>query len=140
MKEESIENFIEKYKSGTSSLEEEFFLFDSKKVTNSSIQMIFSFIKKNKKEAPQNFNDKMWMSFDKKTKKMNQFRIGLLSTAASIVLLLSIYISNKNELTNSEKEALLIEAKSMFIAKNQKEKNYTIIIQNELVVVYTKHK
>tara|TARA_R110002072_G_scaffold269404_1_gene428738 strand:+ start:201 stop:623 length:423 start_codon:yes stop_codon:yes gene_type:complete len=140
MKEESIKNFIEKYKSGTSSLEEEIFLFDSKKVTNSSIQMIFSFIKKNKKEAPQNFNDKMWMSFDKKTKKMNQFRIGLLSTAASIVLLLSIYISNKNELTNSEKEALLIEAKSMFIAKNQKEKNYTIIIQNELVVVYTKHK
>ena len=117
-----------------------FILFDSKKVTNSSIQMIFSFIKKNKKEVPQNFNDKMWMSFDKKTKKMNQFRIGLLSTAASIVLLLSIYISNKNELTNSEKEALLIEAKSMFIAKNQKEKNYTIIIQNELVVVYTKHK
>tara|TARA_R110002050_G_scaffold215386_2_gene351479 strand:- start:597 stop:1019 length:423 start_codon:yes stop_codon:yes gene_type:complete len=140
MKEESIKNFIEKYKSGTSSLEEEIFLFDSKKVTNSSIQMIFSFIKKNKKEVPQNFNDKMWMSFDKKTKKMNQFRIGLLSTAASIVLLLSIYISNKNELTNSEKEALLIEAKSMFIAKNQKEKNYTIIIQNELVVVYTKHK
>ena len=140
MKDESIKNFIEKYKSGTSSLEEEIFLFDSKKVTNSSIQMIFSFIKKNKKEAPQNFNDKMWMSFDKKTKKMNQFRIGLLSTAASIVLLLSIYISNKNELTNSEKEALLIEAKSMFIAKNQKEKNYTIIIQNELVVVYTKHK
>tara|TARA_R110001583_G_scaffold68019_2_gene194021 strand:+ start:742 stop:1164 length:423 start_codon:yes stop_codon:yes gene_type:complete len=140
MKEESIKNFIKKYKSGTSSLEEEIFLFDSKKVTNSSIQMIFSFIKKNKKEVPQNFNDKMWMSFDKKTKKMNQFRIGLLSTAASIVLLLSIYISNKNELTNSEKEALLIEAKSMFIAKNQKEKNYTIIIQNELVVVYTKHK
>ncbi|MFK8060764.1 MAG: hypothetical protein AB8B78_11825 [Polaribacter sp.] len=140
MKEEHIKNLIEKYKSGTTSLEEEKVLFESDVILDESIQKISTFIKNNKKKSPDNFNEKLWESFEEKTKKPNRFQIGLWAAAASILLLVSISISNYNEdkLTISEKKALLNEAKSMFAASNKTEEKYDIVFENELVVVYTK--
>lgn len=139
MKEELMNNLIEKYKSGLTSLEEEKTLFDSDAITDKSIQKLVTFIKKTKKQAPENFNEKLWVSFEEKTKKPNKYRIGLISAAASLALILSIYMSNNNsnELTIGEKEALLKEAKSMFLATNEEAK-YDVVVENELVVVYTK--
>lgn len=139
MKEELMNNLIEKYKSGLTSLEEEKTLFESDAITDKSIQKLVTFIKKTKKQAPENFNEKLWVSFEEKTKKPNKYRIGLISAAASLALILSIYMSNNNsnELTIGEKEALLKEAKSMFLATNEEAK-YDVVFENELVVVYTK--
>lgn len=139
MKEELMNNLIEKYKSGLTSLEEEKTLFESDAITDKSIQKLVTFIKKTKKQAPENFNEKLWDSFEEKTKKPNKYRIGLISAAASLALILSIYMSNNNsnELTIGEKEALLKEAKSMFLATNEEAK-YDVVFENELVVVYTK--
>lgn len=139
MKEERIKNLIEKYKFGTSSLEEEKLLFENDANDDASIEKISFFIKKNRKQAPENFNEKLWESFEEKTKKPNNFKIRLLAVAASIALLVFIFINNNNqkELTFSEKEALLNEAKSMFVASND-EKAYNVVFENELVVVYTK--
>jgi hypothetical protein len=140
MREEHIKKLSEKYKSGTSSLKEEKLLFEQADKAEATIKMWSTFVKKNKNETPENFNEDLWGTFEKKTKKTNYFRIGLFSAAASLVLLFSIYgyNSNQNELTNSEKEALLMEAKSMFTLVNVENEMYNIIVENELVVVYTK--
>ena len=69
MKEETIKNLIEKYQSGTSSLEEESFLFDHINDEDSSISLWSDFVKNNKKEAPENFNNEQWKSFEKKIEK-----------------------------------------------------------------------
>lgn len=139
MKEEPIKNLIKKYNLGKTTLKEEKELFESDAITNESFRKLFNFIKNNKKQAPDNFNENLWNSFEKKTTKPNRFKIGLLATAASIALIVSLYISNtnQNELSYSEKEALLNEAKSMFAATNEVEA-YQVLFENELVVVYTK--
>ena len=141
MKEEHIKNLIEKYKLGTTTLIEEKKLFESDGKTDESIKKISTFIKKTKKQVPENFNENLWDSFEKKTTKPNRFKISLLAAAASIALIVSLYISNtnQNELSYSEKEALLNEAKSMFAVTN-KEETYQVLFEDELVVVYTKNK
>ena len=50
-------------------------------------------------------------------------------------------ISNlgEREMTNSEKQALLKEAKEMFKDVDTKNEVYNKIVENELVIVYTRH-
>ena len=64
-----------------------------------------------------------------------------ISIAASILLILSLVISNlgEREMTNSEKQALLKEAKEMFKDVDTKNEVYNKIVENELVIVYTRH-
>lgn len=140
MKEENIKNILEKYKSGESSLKEEEFLFDNVDDSDTGIKAWFSFVKRNKKVAPDNFNDDLWKTFEKRTTKNNRFKIGLLSVAASIVLISTLYINNIRDkgLSDFEKEALLNEAKNMFAEYEQTKPIYRIITENDLVIVYTK--
>lgn len=140
MKEENIKNILEKYKSGESSLKEEEFLFDNIDDFDTGIKNWSSFVKRNKKVAPDNFNDDLWTSFEKRTTKNNRFKIGLLSAAASIVLISTLYINNIRDkgLSDFEKEALLNEAKNMFLEYDQKKTIYRVIAENDLVIVYTK--
>ena len=142
MSEESINNIIEKYKAGTSSLDEEKTLFNSKDNTEESIKLWSLFVKKNKLNAPKNLNEKLWDSFEKKDNIYNKNKIWLYSAVATIALLVSVYINsvNENSLTNSEKQALLNEAKSMFADSNENNYVNQIILESELVVVYTKTK
>lgn len=142
MSEESINNIIEKYKAGTSSLDEEKTLFNSKDNTEESIKLWSLFVKKNKLNAPKNLNEKLWDSFEKKDNISNKNKIWLYSAVATIALLVSVYINsvNENSLTNSEKQALLNEAKSMFADSNENNYVNQIILESELVVVYTKTK
>ena len=140
MSEENIKNIIKKYTSGTSTLEEEKMLFTSAKKTNESLKIWADFVKQNQKEIPENLNDKLWESFEEKTKKSHKFKIGVLSAAASISLILSLFIynNNQNTLSETEKQALLNEAKSMFIEPNKEKVIYRKILENDLVIVYTK--
>ncbi|QVY65152.1 hypothetical protein [Polaribacter sp. Q13] len=140
MKEVNIKDLIEKYKSGKSSLKEEEFLFDNIDDSETGIKAWSSFVKKNKKVVPDNFNDDLWQSFDKKTTKTNRFKIGLMSAVASILLLSTLYLNNlRNQgLSNNEKEALLNEAKKMFIVTEQTKPILRIIVESDLLIVYTK--
>ncbi len=140
MSEENINNLIDKYKAGKSTLKEEAFLFEHVNESHTEIQSIANFVKENKRNAPNHFNDKLWESFDKKQTQAKRIKLGFFSVAASIVLLVTLYINTKNEntLSISEKQALLNEAKNMFVANNQPKKQHQIIIENDLVVVYTK--
>lgn len=138
MKEVNIKDIITKYKLGTSSLKEEAFLFDNVDDSETAIKTVATFVKKNKKVAPKNFNTDLWKSFDKKTTPKNRFKIGLISAAASILLICTLYINSKSDkdLSYGEKEALLNEAKNMFT--KQEIQPISVLIESELIIVYTK--
>ncbi len=140
MSEENSNDIIQKYKSGTSSLEEEKLLFNSAEKMDEPLKIWADFVKQNQKEIPKNLNDTLWESFEEKTKKSNKFKIGILSAAASIALIFSLFIynSNQNTLTETEKQALLNEAKNMFIEADEEKAMYRKILENELVIVYIK--
>ena len=138
MKEETIKKLIQKYKNGETSLKEEEQLFYNAKENQPEIRILADFKEKNQIKTPSNLNDKLWNSFDVKQRKNNRFRIGVFSAAASIVLLLSFYFGslNNNKLSYSEKQALLDEAKKMFLESEQSIQN--IILETDMVIVYTK--
>jgi len=140
MSEENIKSIIKKYKSASSSLEEEKLLFSSTEKMDEPLKIWTDFVRQNQKKAPENINDTLWASFEEKTKKTNKFKIGVLSAAASIALIFSLFMynSNQNTLTEIEKQALLNEAKSMFIEADEEKAMYRKILENELVIVYTK--
>ena len=93
----------------------------------------------NKTETPQGFNDKLWKSFqNKKTRRRRRF-ISVLSAAASVVILVSIFIANRGpkEQSYAEKERLLNQALSMFEDFEEKEVEHNVFYENEMIVVYT---
>jgi hypothetical protein len=139
MKEETIKNLIEKYKKGETSLSEEKELFNSVNETRSEIANLSQFIKNNQIKTPENLNEKLWKSFDEKRIKNNKFRIGIYSSAASILLMVSLYFWSfePNKMTYNEKLVLLNEAKSMFVDTSEQEINRNIILETDLIIVYT---
>jgi hypothetical protein len=142
MKEETIKNLIEKYKKGETSLSEEKELFNSGNETQPEIANLSQFIKNNQIMTPENLNEKLWKYFDEKSVRNNKFRIGIYSAAASILLIFSLYFWNfePNKMTYNEKLALLNEAKSMFANTSEKEINSNIILETDLIIVYTSNK
>jgi hypothetical protein len=142
MKEENIKNLIEKYKLGTSSLAEEQFLFDNIDKSDAAIEASSVFVKINKKEIPDNFNDKLWESFEEKTSNSNQFKYRFLAVAASLTLIITLFTGNigGSKLNYGEKEALLNEAQMMFLNSEETLPIQTIIVENDLIVVYTEIK
>jgi hypothetical protein len=140
MKEETMNKLIEKYKHGETSLKEEETLFNNVKEEQTELKMLGDFIKNNQIDIPHNFNYKLWKSFDEKKGKNNSFKIGFFSVAASIVLIVSLYAGNLNrtKLGNSEKQALLDEAKNMFSDIELTKTVHHIILESDLIVVYTK--
>ncbi|RCS26540.1 hypothetical protein DUT90_12345 [Polaribacter sp. WD7] len=140
MSEESIKKIIKKYKSGTSTIADENFLFENVTNTDKTTHYIAAFIKESKLQTPRNLNNTLWDSFEKKTKKKKEFKLALLALAASVVLIISVYINNKRSdtLDIQRKEALLNEAKSMFKNSEDPQIIHHIIIESDLLVVYTK--
>ncbi|WP_405564170.1 hypothetical protein [Polaribacter sp. Asnod6-C07] len=142
MSEEHMNNLVKKYKAGESSLEEEKLLFDAVDESNPEMKSVATFIQKNRITAPDNLNDKLWESFEKRRSKSKRLKIGVFSVAASIALLVTFYINmnHQNKLSTSEKQALLNEAKNMFADVNSSENQHRIILESDLVVVYSKTK
>ena len=140
MGEDNINNLIKKYKSGTSSLEEEQFLFDNLDKLDSDIKATAVFVKVNRKEVPGNLNEKLWDSFDEKKKNPNKFKYHFIAIAASIALLFTLFISNQkgSKQSYSDKVALLNEAQMMFLNSEEAPSIHNIIIESDLIVVYTK--
>jgi hypothetical protein len=140
MKEETMNRLIEKYKNGETSLKEEEALFKQAKEEQTALKMLGDFINNNQIKTPHNLNDILWKSFDKKKGKNNRFKIGFISLAASIVLIVSLYVGNLNrtKLSKSEKQVLLNEAKNMFVDVEVPKTVHHIILESDLIVVYTR--
>ena len=139
MKEDEIERLIEKYKEGNSTLNEEQFLFDHIKNSEPSLEAWSTFVKNNKKETPNNFNDTLWESFqNKKIGKRRRF-VGVISAAASVILLISLYIASpkQKEVSYSKKEDLLNQALNMVSNSEPSEMQQSIIYENEMIIIYT---
>jgi len=139
MEVNEYKKLVEKYKEGHSTLSEEKFLFDNAKYSEDGLEAWSSFVKKNKTEIPNDFNETLWQSFqNKKTKKRRLFA-RITTVAASILLLISLFISNlgQKELSYSEKEVLLNQAINMFTDTNQKEIQQSVFYENEIIIIYT---
>ncbi|WP_455168739.1 hypothetical protein [Aegicerativicinus sediminis] len=134
MKEDNINRLIERYKSGETSLEEEKILFEEEFTSDDSIKKWIAFANKQKQSTPENFNDTLWESFQKKKQGRARMFATVISVAASIILLLTLVInkSGQAKLDYAEKQALLEEARSMF-----KESQSHIIYEDEFIQIYT---
>ncbi len=118
---------------------EEQFLFDHIKNSELSLEAWSTFVKNNKRETPNNFNDTLWESFqNKKIRKRKRF-VGIMSAAASVIILISHYIASpkQKELSYSEKEDLLNQALNMVSNSEPSEIQQSIIYENEIVIIYT---
>jgi len=137
MKEDDFDELLEKYKKGKSSLNEENLLFDS--INSSSLEPWVTFVKNNKIKCPKAFNDTLWNSFERRTNNKRKIKIALMSAAASVFLLILLFVGNlgQNKLNDSEKKVLLDQAIDMFICKSQTKPQERIIYENELLIIYT---
>ncbi|NQU52335.1 MAG: hypothetical protein HQ522_07320 [Bacteroidetes bacterium] len=139
MNKEKIENLIEKYEAGASTLQEEQFLFDNAENSDPTIEAWSAFVKHKKKVAPQNLNDSLWASIQTRKIKKRSFVISIMSTAATVLLFIFIsvnYLSSK-KMSYKEKEALLSEALSMLDIQKQIIAEQSIIYEDEMIIIYS---
>jgi hypothetical protein len=139
MKEDEIKKLIEKYEEGNSSVSEEQFLFNNAKNLKPSLGAWSTFVKKNEIKAPNNFNDILWESFQNKKIKKRKTFVRMMSAAASVILLISLFIVNpkQKELNYSEKEVLLNQALNMVSNSGLSEVQQNIIYEGEMIIIYT---
>lgn len=139
MKEDRIERLIEKYNQGSSTLNEEQFLFDNAKNLEPSLEAWSTFVKNNKLEAPENFNDILWESFLNKKIRKRKIFVGIMSAAASVILLISLFIANveQKKFNYSEKEALLNQAIDMVSNLDLSETPKSILYEDDMIIVFT---
>ena len=139
MKEDKTKVLFKKYKEGNTTLKDEQYLFDNAIDTEPSLDAWSTFIKNNKTEIPNNFNDTLWESFQNKKNRKRKIFAGIMSTAASVILFTSLFIANQKqeELNYSEKEVLLSLAKEMLSNSDLKVIEQNIIYENEMVIIYT---
>ncbi|WP_400079348.1 hypothetical protein [Winogradskyella sp. R77965] len=139
MKDDNTERLIKKYKEGQSTLNEEQLLFESTENLEPSIDAWSTFVKHNKKEIPEDFNAQLWQSFEKRTNKKRKVFVGILSAAASVVLLVSLFLFNQNhdEMSYAEKETLLNLARDMVYNTDSAEVEERIVYENDIVIIYT---
>ena len=138
MNKGQIEELIKKYEVGASTLSEEQFLINNADNLNPTIKPWFKFIKLNKRKAPQGLKDSLWESIQTKRIKKRRLTIGIMSAAASVIILLSITFFGYEKQSYNEKEALLSEALSMFEnTDHQVHEEQNIIYEDEMIIIYT---
>ncbi len=137
MKKEHIKDIFEKYENGRTSLKEEQFLFKNSTDLNFPLSDWITHEKQNKKEVTEDFNERLWLSFDKRTQSKKKILKRVFIAAASIVLFFTFYNKNQQQNIQSlwEKEALLIEAKSMF-SEIEQNTNQEIVFEDDLITIY----
>ncbi len=137
MNKRKFEDLIEKYEQGESTLHEEQIIFDNAESIANESQAWFKFIQLNKKKVPEGLQDSIWESIHKKRIVNHRLRVGMLSAAASILLLLSITIYKPfgNIQSYKKKEALLNEALSMFENKKTKPELKSVY-EDDMIIIY----
>ncbi|AUC86147.1 hypothetical protein CW731_13025 [Polaribacter sp. ALD11] len=139
MKKELIKTLIEKYEAGTSTLEEEQFLFENADNSEATLQTWAAFVTRNKIAVPDNLNTTLWDSFQKKKNKTRRIQIGIISAAASVLLLISlfIYTPDQKKLSYHEKEILLNKALNMIADTTPIQSKQRILYEDDLITIYS---
>ncbi len=139
MKEDRLDKLIEKYRQGNTSLEEEQILFENANDINPSLEAWSDFVLRNKVSTTSDFNQQQWASFQKKTTKKPMKTIGILSAAASIVLIMTMYIQIQKSKQNKafETEALFNQVLNMVEDTEDTEIPQSILYENEMLIIYT---
>lgn len=140
MKGNHIEKLVEKYESGESTTKEEKYLTEHIDEASPEIKSWFQFIKQHKTNAPDDLNEKLWEKFESKTNTNRKLVITVLSMAASVVLVVSLFFFNtqNNELSYEEKEMILKQAIEMTHDNEQDIANQDIIYEDQYIIIYTK--
>jgi 23S rRNA-/tRNA-specific pseudouridylate synthase len=139
MKDKSLQNIIEKYENGDSSINEEKILHNHIDESDQSLKSWSRFIKNHKTEVPEKFNERLWEKFESKTKSTRKLFIGAISIAASILLVLALYINNhksQHELSYEEKVALLNQAREMLYHEDDIAQQ-DIIYEDDIIIIFT---
>lgn len=139
MNRETIKRLLDKYMKGESSLEENKYLANNADKLPPAVQTWFNFIRQHKTAAPTGMKDNIWQLIQEKRCRSRRLKIGMLSAAASILLLATIFVVNphRNELTYQEKAQLLKEAKQMCQPPVQQETQAIPLYEDNLIIIYT---
>lgn len=139
MEKVDIKKLLEKYKNGISNLEEEAFLKTNKKNLDVKEEVYFTYLEKKKTSVPKNLNNRLWESFEKERNKVRRLRVGVFSAAASLALIISLFLISpiEEEMSYEEKLALLKEAKAMIADSEQGSNTKNIVYEDELIRIYT---
>ncbi|MFB6317707.1 hypothetical protein [Saccharicrinis sp. FJH54] len=136
---ENIDKLIKKYEAGESSLAEEKFLRDHAGQADSDHKPWFTFMQKTHQEVPQNLEKAVWKAVQYRRKRKRRINTGFLTAAASVAILLSLFVYNpqKHRLSYREKEAVLNEALSMFSAHNTTpQEAQNVLYEDDMIVIY----
>lgn len=137
---ENISELIKKFESGKSSLAEEKFLIDHPEKIVPPQKLWLSFIQRNKPTAPEKLKTTVWEAVKNKRSSRHRRRIGIISAAASVLIIVSVFILSpkKNELSSREKETLLNEALNMFKDNsNTIDLSQNVLYEDEMIIIYT---
>ena len=125
------EELINKYLEAESNLNEEQDIFNTE-TANSDFNPWFKFVKKYRMKAPENLNNSVWDAIQSKRKRTQQVIYGIVATAASVALIVSLSVNSPKQ-SDKEKEALLKEALSMFDNSKPKVEERNIIYEDDLM-------
>ncbi|MDB2385231.1 hypothetical protein N9V96_02035 [Polaribacter sp.] len=142
MKKEDIKNLVDKYEAGKTNLNEENFLFGHKNIENTNDDILFNFIKNNKKESPNNLNEKLWDNFEIQQKTKKKRNIAIFSAVASVALIVTLFLIKpfETEMSYAEKAKLLTEAKNMIAISEVGNANENTLYEDEFIIIYTTNK
>lgn len=136
MQSKERDKLIGKYLEAESNLKEEQEIFNAE-TENSELDPWLNFAKKTRVKAPENLNDSVWKSIQNKRKASRRIIYGLVATAASVALVISLSVNSSKKQSYEEKEALLKEALAMFEENEPQQELWNIIYEDEMIVLYT---
>jgi hypothetical protein len=141
MSKGKIDELMQKYEEGTSSLHEEQILFNN--TSDEPARKVWSDYKRmSKVKAPKNLTDTVMQSIQSKETQQRKLRIGIVSVAASIMLLLSfsLYTKRVERFNYMEKEALLEEALSMLSEDAPEKIKMNVLYEDNSIIIYSTSK
>jgi len=148
MSREKFETLSEKYVAGDTSLSEEQFLCDNAQSVESPLKPWLQFVNQNRSRASFGLREDIWQTIQEKRSKKRRMVVGVFAAAASILLLLGIFVFHpiQQEVRQNRKEQLLTEALNMFEAPKgtasdesgrETAKEAALIYEDEMIIIYT---
>jgi len=140
MKDKRFKDLIAKYQEAQSSTAEERLLRERIDKSDPAMHSWSKFVNAHKAKAPEQFTDKQWEKFDKHTASTRKLVMSIVSVAASILVLVTLYLSfsdPQDELSYEEKASLLKQAKNMLPEQNQEIATQDIIYEDHSIIIYT---
>jgi hypothetical protein len=140
MNKERLNKLLELYEGGFTTSEEEKELLTHFNNSRFDNDPWFEFLAKEKKSTPDELEDEIWSHIVKEKRKKRTLFYGTGSIAASILLVVALFVTNpfsSKQMNEEDKLAALQEAYAMLdeVGINSSEKE--IIYEDDILVLYT---